>query len=262
MLRLRFDAHPDAGRTRVDVYVILTAVFADVDADVDRVGSRNRRDLGEADRGGFGRQAIPRAGRCVDYDPDESREQHIRHHDAAARVILNLERRGAVAFLLKPERVAVLGLEVERGRRGVLAGFGRGGEVRARGAGLDLNRLAAAAEHETADGERRDERDGGDDAGEARSHTASLCCGLGRLWVGCDSQRSCTLYPPSLSSRLERATIERSSPCSNVFTRPRSTGPCADPFPFPVMMCTMAPGLRRRHESRNARTADGVSIAP
>src|SRR3989440_7225230 len=74
--------------------------------------------------------------------------------------------------------------------------------------------------------------------------------------------RTLTRYPPSPSSNPHSLTIPRSSPCNSVFTRPRSTGPPVDPFPFPVMIWTTAPALRRRQLSRNARRADRASIAP
>src|SRR5882762_2857254 len=74
--------------------------------------------------------------------------------------------------------------------------------------------------------------------------------------------RSFTLYPPSPSSKPQSATIARSSPCSSVFTSPRSTGTPAEPLPLPVMIWTTAPAFRRRQLSRNARTTDRASIAP
>src|SRR5881296_1349447 len=74
--------------------------------------------------------------------------------------------------------------------------------------------------------------------------------------------RTLTLYPPSPSSSPHWLTIARRSPCNQVFTRPRRTGPLAEPFPFPVMIWTTAPAFRRRQLSRNARTADRASVAP
>src|SRR2546428_6363530 len=67
---------------------------------------------------------------------------------------------------------------------------------------------------------------------------------------------------PSPSSKPHSTTIPRSSPCSRVFTSPRSTGPLVEPLPFPVMIWTTAPAFRRRQLSRNARTADRASTAP
>src|ERR1051326_1128018 len=73
--------------------------------------------------------------------------------------------------------------------------------------------------------------------------------------------RTFTLYPPSPSSNLHSFTSAYSSPCSRLFTRPRSTGPFGEPFPLPVMMRTTAPALRRCQVSRNVRTAAGPSAA-
>src|SRR2546428_11523959 len=67
---------------------------------------------------------------------------------------------------------------------------------------------------------------------------------------------------PSPSSKPHSTTIPRSSPCSRVFTSPRSTGPLVEPLPFPVMIWTTAPAFRRCQLSRNARTADCASTAP
>src|SRR5206468_5235147 len=47
--------------------------------------------------------------------------------------------------------------------------------------------------------------------------------------TACPTHRTLTRYPPSPSSSCDSSTIARSSPCSRVFTRPRSTGPLAEP---------------------------------
>jgi len=59
---------------------------------------------------------------------------------------------------------------------------------------------------------------------------------------------------------IPRATSERNSPCNSDFTSPRSTGPFADPFPLPVMIWTIAPVVRLRHEFRKERTAEGTGF--
>src|SRR5207247_9451693 len=130
----------------------------------------------------------------------------------------------------------------------------------ARGLGLGAAAVAPGdGGHRGREPRGRDDREGAQVRRPSRRENRGFLGGAGRGRYGEDvrvNYRTLTRYPPSPSSNPHSATNPRSSPCSRLFTSPRNTGPPAEPFPFPVMMWTTAPGVPTRAPSRTRRPTD------